>query len=220
MQRLSRDLRDDVDTGVRRMVRRMSTNSVKVVDATTDGDGEKIHRRMQQARHVKVFAGRGFQTSAHLDESGDFEHCLKEWTVHFLEKDQPFFCPVETLKNLEIKVGTNYGIKFLCQSSRIHACVHNVESDCEKSLTFTVGNELMLLCRITGCPEERSPNSDDDFVYEGDFKSLLKMLKAEDMMGASISFGCVIFKDFLLKKESANNPDEDEEKFNWESFSG
>lgn len=213
MQRLSRDQRDGDELSSRRMGRRMSCQMI--VGSRDDADGEKIHRRVEQSRNVEISAGQ-FQTSAWLNESGEFEKALKEWTVHFLEKDQPSYCPIETLKRLEIKIGSDYGIKFLGQSSNIHARMHNVESYGEKSLTFTVGNELMLLCRIKGCPEERSPNSDDDAVYEGDFKSLLSMLKREEMLGASISFGCVIFKDFLLKTSRGSN--NEEEKSNWENF--
>ena len=211
MQRLSRDVRDGDDSVVR-IGRRRSCE--KIMETTCDN--EKVHRRIQQSKNIEISAGQGFQTSACMEESGDFESALKEWTVHFLEKDQPMYCPVETLRRLELKIGCHYGIKFLRQNSKINVRVHNIDSG-EKSLTFTIGNEAMLLCRITGCPEERSPNSDDDTVYEGDFKNLLGMLKAEDMNGASISFGCVIFKDFLLKK---GKKIEEEEKSNWETFSG
>ncbi len=214
MQRLSRDQRDGDEPFSTRIERRMSCDVM--VGSRDGGDGDKMIRRFEQSQNVEISAGHGFQTQAQLDESGEFENALKEWTVHFLEKDQPTYCPIETLKKLEIKIGNNYGIKFLYQSKNIHARVHNVESDGEKSLTFTVGNELMLLCRIIGCPEERSPNSDDDAIYEGDFKSLLTMLKREQMLGASISFGCVIFKDFLLKTSRGRN--HEEEKSNWETF--
>lgn len=211
MQRLSHDLRDG-DDPARRTVRRSS--SEKVLD-DLDGESEKIRSRIQQARTVEISTVQGFQTSAMLDESGDFDSVMKEWTVYFLEKDHTSFCPLESLNAVKIRVGNKYSLDFQRLGKEIHVRMHNVESQGEKSLVFTFGNELMLLARVTGCPEERSPNTDDDTVYEGDLPSLIRMLKSEEMFGAEISFGCIIFKDFLLKnlREVA-----EEEKSNWETF--
>mmetsp|Transcript_14525 Transcript_14525/g.18353 ORF Transcript_14525/g.18353 Transcript_14525/m.18353 type:complete len:215 (+) Transcript_14525:128-772(+) len=213
MQRLSRDLRD-CDEPVRRSVRCSSTE--KVLD-DLDGEGEKIRSRIQQLRTVEISTVQGFSTTARLDESGEFDSAMKEWTVYFLEKDHSSLCPLESLNAVKIKVGNKYSLDFQRLGKKIHVRLHNVESQGEKSLVFSFGNELMLLARVTGCPEERSPNADDDIIYEGDLPSLINMLKSEEMLGAEISFGCIIFKDFLLKNQKKTG-EEGKRESNWETF--
>lgn len=215
MQRLSRDLRDG-DDPVRRAMR--CTSSEKALDEL-DGESEKIRSRIQQARTVEISTSQGFHTSARLDESGEFDSAMKEWTVYFLEKDHTSCCPLESLNEVNIRIGKKYSLDFERLGKKIHVRMHNVESQGEKSLIFSFGNELMLLARVKGCPEERSPNTDDDTIYEGDFPSLIRMLKSEEMFGAQISFGCIIFKDFLLKNQAGKVAEEGKSSSsNWETF--
>lgn len=170
------------------------------------------------SRIIKVSTRQGgFNTKANMDESGEFDRSMNEWTVYFLEKDQPSSCSNADLLGLEIQVGERFGVNFKRDMRNIHARVYNIESDGggEKSIIFFIGNQLTLLGRVTGCPEERSPNSDADTVYSGSLLGLLRMLRSEEMAGSQISFGCVIFKDFLLNDSTITGG---EEKSNWESF--
>ena len=214
MQRLSHDERDNNDS-VSRDVRKRSSAD-KVADEL-GSNSERQRMRAQQSRTVEVSSGKNFYTMARLDESGEFDNSLQEWTVFFLEKNQPSFCPIQAFNGLQIKIGSHYGVDFVRESSKINVRIHNVESQGEKSLTITVGNELMLLGRITGCPEERSPDNDEDTVFEGDIKSLVRMLKSEQMFGPGVSFkvGCLIFQDFLLNSLEEIS---EEGKSNWETF--
>jgi hypothetical protein len=211
MQRLSRDVRDN-DDSVSRAARSRSSCDKEAKQVSSESEK---NQRLQQSRTVVISAGHSYQTTANLDASGEFDTTMGEWTVYFLERDQPSFCPAEAMMKIDMQIGNDYRINFVRDSKRVHVRIHNVESQGEKSVVFTIGNELMLLGRITGCPEERSPNSDEDAIYEGDLPSLLTMLRSEEMCFAKVSFGCVIFKDYLLK-DLGNRAEE--EKSNWENF--
>lgn len=170
------------------------------------------------SRVVKVSTEQGsFNTIANIDETGEFNMSMKEWTVYFMEKDQQSSCSVKDLLGLEIQIGQQFGVNFKHDMCNIHANMYNIENEGggEKSIIFFIGNELNLLGRVTGCPEERGPNSDADTIYKGTLPGLLRMLQSEEMAGSEISFGCVIFKDFVLKDSSMTRQ---EEKSNWESF--
>lgn len=216
MQRYS--LGDQRDTNA--SVIRTRRSSHKVLD-DLDGESANIPRGIAYTRTIEIKGSTTqeeespFHASAKIDETGEFDSLMNEWTVYFLWKDHPSPCSVDTLHNLEIRVGDQYDIDFVRDECKVHARMNNAQTPGEKSLLFTIGNELMLMARITGCPEERSATDDDDTVYDGDLPNLLRMLQSEEMEGTKMSFGCIIFKDFHLK-DLCNV--EEEGKNNWETF--
>lgn len=188
------------------------------------GETTKTSKHVIQSRTVEIKNRQGcFHASARLDESGEYDDVMKEWTVHFLEKNcetspssSSMRCSVENLNGLEIRVGNHFGVNLSSDARNVSVRIHNIETEGEKSVIFIFGHELMILGRIIGYPEERSPNSDEDAVYEGYLPDLLNFFDSEEMDGSFISFGCVIFKDVLLK--DLRRISEEEEKCNWECF--
>mmetsp|Transcript_9321 Transcript_9321/g.10835 ORF Transcript_9321/g.10835 Transcript_9321/m.10835 type:complete len:213 (+) Transcript_9321:230-868(+) len=211
MQRLQNESRDNNTSVMAKL-----SGEKEHTPESLEGLSEKIRSHIQQSRSINITAGQDFQTTAIVDESGEYDDVMQEWTVHFMKKDQEFPCPVELLNELEIRVGDEFVLSFLHDIAKIDVRIHNVASEGEKSIIFIVGNELMLLGRIHGFPEERSP-TDEDAFFEGDLDGLLRMLKSEEMIGTEILFGCIIFKDFVLKSNSFGSTAE-EAKDNWETF--
>jgi hypothetical protein len=217
MQRFSRETRDNNDS-VRRIISQQPTRnngSNKVID-DFDIEHARINGHSAQSRTVEIISDQGdFHTLARLEATGEYDKLMKEWTVYFMERDQSSLCSVRNLNGLEIRVGDLYSVRFTHDVHNVQVSIHNVENEGEKSVSFTIGNELMLLGKFIGYPEERSPHSDEDTVYQGDLPNLLTMLESEEMVGSSISFGCVVFKDYVLKDLGRVS---EEEKSNWETF--
>ncbi len=216
MQQFSRETREN-NNSVRTIISQRnrnngSNNNTKVID-DFDNKHAKTNVHIAQSRIVEIISDQGeFHTLASIEETGEYDNSMKEWTVYFMEKDQSSLCSVRSLNGLEIRVGNRYVVKFTHDVQNAHVSMHNVENEGEKSLAFTIGNELILLGRIKGYPEERC---DEDTLYQGDLPNLLIMLESEEMVGSSISFGCVVFKDYVLKDLGRVS---EEEKSNWETF--
>ena len=144
MQRLSIEVRDLNNSAVRGVIRSRGESQKTLVDESSKIETGCSH--LTSIVEISTEQG-GFQTPAILDESGEFDRSMREWTVYFLEKDQPSSCSIEDLIGLEIRVSKRFGVNFKCDTRKIHARMHDVESEGVKSIIFTIGNELKLLAK-------------------------------------------------------------------------
>lgn len=157
----------------------------------------------------------GYKTFVSLDQNGHYDFSMKEWTIYFSNEHQASVRPAYNISHLIIQVGEHFQINFNHHDEHnIHVRMYNIENSCEgeKNLSINIGNELMLLGSVTGCPEERDPNNDEDTVFEGDLFNWLRMVEREQLLDSSskISFGCIIFKDCILR--NPRHVDEEEKK--------
>ena len=187
----------------------------------------QVEESSSASRTVQITCHRNQKVaSANFDESGEYDDSMREWTVHFLKSNHASSCPLEWLPHLEIKIGgpTGYNCSFATTDREgINIRVYNVRTQDEKSFSLTIGNEVLLLGRISGWPEGRSPDySDEDEEFNGTLDSLIPVLQSGSLSGVKISLGCAVFKLSLLRNEQQQNIPKivEEMGMNWETFEG
>ena len=182
--------------------------------------GKHKHRqRIDTSRSIQI-TGRGghnIYASANIDESGEYDDIMKEWTVQILTKNHAQSCALDLLASLEIRIGGSYLSSFTSGRDRIDIRVYTVRSQGEKSFSITIGNELVLLGRVRGWPEARSPETDDDEEFNGTLETLLAFLQSGSLGGVELLIGCVVFKKFILGSLAGKQSIE-ELPTNWETF--
>ena len=190
-----------------------------LISAQNDVEKQKFQHQVT-SRSVEITSrGKHKIASANFDESGEYDDAMREWTVHFLRANNASYCPLELLPILEIKIGgsTGYNCSFATDREEIAVRVYSVRSQDEKSFSLTIRNDLVLLGRVTGWPEGRSPDSADDEEFNGTLESLLPVLQSGSLGGVKILIGCAVFKNSLLR--SQNKPKIAEEMgIEWETF--
>ena len=198
-------------------------NSAQSVLQEDSYSQEKEARKFQErktSRSVQISGKGGHHIFAHanIDESGEYEDGLCEWTVYFLQKNHAPSCPLSSLSNLEISIGGRKGYfsSFQNDSYQIIVRVYTARSSGEKSFSLTVGDKVVVLGKVQGWPEGRSPESGDDEEFNGTLENALQFIRSGSLGSAELLMGCIVFKSSILRSE---RPEMIEERgMNWESF--
>ncbi len=208
---------------------KLSRNNLGIANLGSD-EYQKGRKAYNRARCVEITSrgGQCIYAMANMDESGDYDDVMSEWTVNVLRKNHPAACPLENLSNLEVKIGNGsvYLSSFLHERDRVTVRVYSVLCQEEKSFSLTIGNEMVILGRCRGWPEARSPEEMDQAEdFNGTLENLLLFLESESLSGVELMFGCIVMKNFILQssrsldKESVSSSDSQLQPSNWETFS-
>lgn len=172
--------------------------------------------------------GHHIYASANIDETGEYDNAMKEWNVSVLNKNHAASCTLESLANLEIRIGNNYCSSFRENSNEMIARVYSIpQCPNEKSFSLTLSGDLIIIGRVHGWPQldQRAPvdchdDDDDDEGNEfyGSLELLFQCLKQECYKGAELSFGCVILKDRILGSDERHLAEIQDVIPNWETF--
>lgn len=176
-------------------------------------------------RSIRISTSSGQQTFAvaNIEESGNYDDVMNEWTVYFLTKNHSKACPLNVLSNLGITVNngnTGYFSSFVTDRERIVVRVYSVMRQEEKSFTLTLGNEMIIVGRVYGWPEARSPeDTEQDEDFHGTMGELLQHLESDSWSGVEIKFGFAVLKNFCFSSEfSSGISDDSYIRTNWETF--
>lgn len=201
-------------------MQRINIDSRSILETSSNEKFGKQHIPKLSSRSVQITERGGRQVaSANLDESGEYDETMKEWTVHFLRANHTSSCPLESLPDLEIKIGgfQGYISSFGAEKGDIIIRVYNVRSHDKKSFSLTIRNELVLIGQVCGWPEGRSPDCSDDEEFQGTLEQLLLILSSGSLTGVELLIGSIVMKNFILRQSSHTNIDE-ETPAQWETF--
>ena len=159
--------------------------------------------------------------TANIDESGDYDDAMSEWTVHVLSKNHLLSCPLETISSLEVKVGHKYSCSFDMNRADVMVRVYSVPRQEEKSFSLTIGSKIVILGRCRGWPEARTPEESEGEEFCGSLEILLQSLEFEYLSGVELIFGCIVLKSSVLNNETMkmqNGARRETLPTNWETF--
>lgn len=160
--------------------------------------------------------------SANIDETGEYDHAMKEWNVTIMNENHAMSCPLEALSKLQVRIGNDYVSSFMEDRDRIIARVFRLPYYSEdKSFSLTIGCDMVIIGRVHGWPQldRRSPTeSEDDNEFHGSLEVLLQFLKENTYKGTELSFGYIVFKDHILHVDNKRLVSIQEKVPNWETF--
>lgn len=174
-------------------------------------------------KSVLITGKKGYRifANANIEETGTYDNGMKEWTVNVLSRDNSSSCPVKSLIDMEVRIGEDYMKSFRKESDSINICVYNLPTrQDEKSFSLTIGNDMVILGRVIGWPQEeqRSPSDEyenDNEVFTGSLEILLQLLKQGTVNDCQLKFGCIVLKERIFSSKSDQSLLDDD---NWESF--
>jgi len=191
--------------------------------------GQKYQQTIIHDRSILITGRRGYRiyASADIDTTGEYNDIMKEWTVNVLARDHASSCPLESLENLEVRIGDKYHSSFHANRDQVVVRVYNVECNRDqKSFSLTLGSEMVILGRVQNWPEDpeqRSPGESDRYDDDGNdgevlhasLDTLLQCLQQRSLNRVELIFNCIVFKETVLgsPKEAAAK-----EAANWETF--
>lgn len=159
--------------------------------------------------------------TANIDESGDYDDAMSEWTVNVLSKNHPIPCPLEKISSLEVKIGHKYSCFFDINRADVMVRVYSLPRQEEKSFSLTIGSKIVILGRCHGWPEARTPEESEGEEFCGSLEMLLQSLEFEYLSGVELLFGCIVLKSSVLNNETRkmqNGPRRETLPTNWETF--
>ncbi len=201
-------------------MQRLNYSSNSILQGTVDEKvkGQKYEQTRIHDRSILITGRRGYRiyASADLDTTGEYDESMKEWTVNVLARDHDLSCPLESLENLEVRIGDKYHSSFHANRDQIMVRVYNVDCDRDqKSFSLTISSDMVILGKVQNWPEDpeqRDDDSDDDNdgeLLHASLDTFLHCLQQRSLNRVELFFNCIVFKEFVLGAAKQSN---------WETF--
>mmetsp|Transcript_15830 Transcript_15830/g.29866 ORF Transcript_15830/g.29866 Transcript_15830/m.29866 type:complete len:212 (+) Transcript_15830:337-972(+) len=210
-------------------MQRFNDSSRSILDTKSVSQLNRIRPKCNQAKAlhnrsllITEVGESEIYASANIDETGEYDHAMREWNVTIMSENHAMSCPLEALSKLQVRIGNDYISSFMKNRDSIIVRVFRLpyHSD-EKSFSLTLGCDMVIIGRVRGWPRlhHSSPiECEDENEFHGSLEFLFQFLKENSYKGTHLVFGCIVFKDHILRPDNKRLVPIQEKVPNWETF--